>query len=150
MSGSPDYDVLARLHAEAFAPDGEAWSAAALRALAEAPGGALIGAPDGFALIRCAGGEAELLTLAVAPARRRVGTGGALLRRAMAEAQAMGGEMMFLEVAADNTPARALYVALGFVEAGRRRGYYVRRAGAACDALTMRRALVAEWSVAPD
>lgn len=44
---------------------------------------------------------------------------------------------MFLEVAADNDAARALYAKLGFVEAGRRHGYY----GDGADALVLRHSL---------
>jgi ribosomal-protein-alanine N-acetyltransferase len=36
----------------------------------------------------------------------------------------MGAVKVHLEVAAGNTPARALYDTVGFTEAGRRRRYY--------------------------
>ena len=52
-----------------------------------------------------------------------------------------GAESLFLEVAADNAPALALYRGLGMVEIGRRKGYYPASAGAGAprrDALTMR------------
>ena len=55
------------------------------------------------------------------PARRR-GQGRALVTRFLAAARAQGAETAFLEVAADNTAAIALYAATGWTEAGRRRG----------------------------
>jgi ribosomal-protein-alanine N-acetyltransferase len=47
---------------------------------------------------------------------------------------------MFLEVAADNLAAIALYQATGFIKVGVRKGYYPHPDGAK-DALVMRRAL---------
>ena len=85
----------------------------------------------GFILVRAAGGEAEILTLAVEPSARRRGLGRALLDQALA---ATAGSPLFLEVAADNAVARALYGAAGFTECGRRTGYY----GAGRDALVLR------------
>ena len=84
----------------------------------------------GCILARRAAGEAEVLTLAVMPAVRRLGTGRALLERVTA-----AGEPLFLEVAAGNAPALALYAAAGFSEIGRRRDYY----GPGRDALVLRR-----------
>ena len=55
-------------------------------------------------------------------------------------ALAGGAEAMFLEVAADNPSARALYQANAFREVGRRPGYFSRRDGAVT-ALIMRRDL---------
>ena len=56
-------------------------------------------------------------------------------------AQTAGAEAMFLEVAADNAAAIALYAgAGGFVRVGARPGYYPRETGA-IDALVMRRDL---------
>jgi ribosomal-protein-alanine N-acetyltransferase len=46
--------------------------------------------------------------------------------------------MMFLEVAADNEAALALYAALGFSPAGRRFRYYERSHGPRVDAIILR------------
>ncbi len=119
-----DVDVLARLHATSFA---EAWSAEWIAKLLAQPGTFAFLAGDesgGFVLVRIAGGEAEILTLAVAPAARRRGIGSALISAACQKAQEMGAETMFLEVSQANEPARTLYTRFGFREVGQRRGYY--------------------------
>lgn len=119
-----DAAALAALHAAAFPPN-EAWDAAAIGALLAMPGAfGLVLPGDGFVLARVAADEAEILTLAVVPAERRKGQGGALLVAAMAQAAARGAAAMFLEVSEANAAARALYAAAGFAEAGRRRRYY--------------------------
>lgn len=116
-----DPEPLAALHAASF-PD--AWDAPSLRTMVTAPGAFAFHHPDGFVLARIAGGEAEILTLAVAPPARGKGLGRALLAAAIAEAKTRGAEMMFLEVASDNAAALALYAGLGFGKVGMRKGYY--------------------------
>jgi ribosomal-protein-alanine N-acetyltransferase len=131
--------ALAALHRSAFE---EPWSADDIAVLLRSPGvfaasASLSGEVAGFILCRIAADEAEVLTLAVAPAMRRRGVAGALLERAMAAALAAGAGAAFLEVAADNPGAEALYRAHGFREVGRRPGYFS-RAGGAVAALIMR------------
>lgn len=95
----------------------------------------------GFAISRIIVDEAELLTIALDPEVRGRGLSAELLRRHAARARRAGAERLFLEVAADNAPALALYKGLGFVEIGRRKGYYAAADGnrnARRDALTMR------------
>ena len=129
-----DPAALAAIHAEAFdAP----WDAASLTALLASPGVFAVEEADGFILIRVVADEAEILTLAVRPAARRSGLGARLVEAAMVRAAALGAERMFLEVAEDNVAARALYTRAGFVEAGRRRGYYARTDGSREDALVL-------------
>lgn len=129
-----DPETLAAIHAEAFdAP----WDAAAFRALLDQPGVIARAEADGFILIRVVADEAEILTLAVRPAARRQGIAARLTAEAAAAAQSLGAARLFLEVAEDNAPARALYAALGFQPAGRRRGYYARRNGPAVDGLIL-------------
>ena len=94
----------------------------------------------GFILCRTIAGEAEILTVVVATDIRRRGVGTVLLAEAMAVASARA-EAMFLEVAADNPGAIALYAAAGFEAVGRRSGYYGRLVGGSVDAIVMRRAL---------
>jgi len=129
-----DPRALAAIHAEAFdAP----WDAASLAALLASPGVFAVAEEDGFILIRVVADEAEILTLAVRPAARRSGLGGRLVQAAVVRAAALGAERLFLEVAEDNVAARALYARTGFVEAGRRRGYYARADGSREDALVL-------------
>lgn len=92
--------------------------------------------PIAYASYRSAAGEAELLRLAVDPARRREGLATALLvagDRALAE---LGCVACFLEVRADNTTAIAFYECSGFHRIGRRRGYYAPRPADQRDAAT--------------
>ena len=77
---------------------------------------------DGFVLARAAAGEAEILTLAVAPAARGKGLGRALLQAAIDQAQGPWARAtIFLEVGADNPHALALYAGLGFAKVGMRK-----------------------------
>lgn len=129
-----DPAALAAIHAEAFeAP----WGAAALAELLASPGVFAVAEDDGFILIRVVVDEAEILTLAVRPSSRRAGRGGRLVEAAVVRAAALGAERMFLEVAEGNAAARALYARSGFVEMGRRRGYYSHADGRREDALTL-------------
>lgn len=121
FAAGADTAPLAALHAACFP---RAWDAPSLRAMLEAPGAFAFHHPHGFVLARTAANEAEILTLAVAPAARGKGLGRALMDAAIAEAKTMGADAMFLEVASDNAAALALYAGLGFVRAGMRKGYY--------------------------
>jgi ribosomal-protein-alanine N-acetyltransferase len=125
---------LAAIHARAITP---AWSEAALRDLLAQPGVWAEVEADGFVLMRQAGDEAEVLTLAVLPEARRRGRGLALMQTALATCRTKGVCDVFLEVAADNEAAQALYRAIGMSERGRRRGYYARSEGSAVDALIL-------------
>jgi len=102
-----------------------------------------VGVPDkiiGFVLIRQVGDEAEILTLAVAPANRRQGVGYALLDATLRHIHHQSVKKLFLEVEEQNHAALSLYRRFGFEETGRRPGYYQTQTGR-CDALTMRRLL---------
>ena len=128
---------LADIHARAITP---AWTEAALRNLLAQAGVWAEAEADGFILMRQADDEAEVLTLAVLPDARRRGRGLALLQAALATYRACrdrGVSDVFLEVAADNDAARALYQSLGMIESGRRRGYYGRSDGSSVDALIL-------------
>ena len=71
-----------------------------------------------------AGGDAHVMNIAVAPARRRDGLGALLLERLSDAARELGADRITLEVRAHNTAALALYEAAGFVSVGLRPGYY--------------------------
>jgi [ribosomal protein S18]-alanine N-acetyltransferase len=94
-------------------------------------------APGGFLIARKAAGEAELLTLAVAPNCRRSGLGKALLKSAMATLAESGAKQLFLEVEEGNEAALQLYRSLGAVPVGRRARYYEHGADAAIFSLAL-------------
>jgi [ribosomal protein S18]-alanine N-acetyltransferase len=101
-------------------------------------------AEEGTALIGYAGmmftggPQADVVTLAVAPARWGLGTGTALLLTLVDEARRRGCTEVLLEVREDNPRARRLYQRHGFTEVGIRRGYYQ---PSGVDAVVMRKAL---------
>ncbi len=137
-----DLPALAALEAAAF---GDPWSEAMLAAELSHPRALILVAPgrtggadlDAYACFLEAAGEAELLRVAVAPARRRQGLARHLLSEGFGHLRAAGVVSCHLEVRPANLAALALYQALGFAVCGRRRLYY--RDGS--DALVLRRAL---------
>jgi [ribosomal protein S18]-alanine N-acetyltransferase len=140
---------LAILHARAFTTP-RPWSEAEFAALLADPLAFLLVEGDaGFLLGRAVAGEAELLTIAVAPEARRLGLGRKLVSRFIYQARLRGAESAFLEVAEDNAAALGLYMTAGFSEAGRRRRYYRTPGGRDIDALVMIRALQERASPAP-
>jgi [ribosomal protein S18]-alanine N-acetyltransferase len=105
------------------------WSSASWGELAAAPtafglvaesAGRMVGA----VLARAGADEAEILMLVVAPDVRRRGIAAWLLDSILEEAARHGARRVFLEVGAANPAALALYRRTGFVDAGRRSGYY--------------------------
>lgn len=159
---------LARLHARAM-PEGRAWNAQGFADFLMKPGifltlwpsslqkyaeGSARGAalpspaatakqsqtPLGFALGRVVLDEAELLTLVTDPNHQRTGIGAYCLAAFEAEAAAKGAVQAYLEVAAPNQAARALYQKAGWQEDGRRPGYYAASTGRE-DAILMSKAL---------
>ena len=130
---------MARIHAAAFAPE-RGWGVADISGLLAQPHTTALSADGGFALIRTVAGETELLTLAVSPAQRRRGIAHALMT-SWIETSLPQAERAFLEVAADNDAARALYTRHGFTCTGLRKAYYSRSGAPAVDALLMSRAL---------
>ena len=143
-ASASDAAPIADLHASRF---DRGWSAdefAALLAdpvvftlLAETP------EPDcalaGFITARTAADEAEVLTLAVSARHERAGVGSALIETACGTAANRSAASIFLEVAAANQVALALYRRCGFFEAARRPQYY--GIGEGADAIVMRRDL---------
>jgi [ribosomal protein S18]-alanine N-acetyltransferase len=95
----------------------------------------------GFILLRCAGDEAEVLSIVIDPASRRQGQAKALLGASIARLALQGTRSIFLEVAESNSAAIGLYRALDFREVGQRHGYYPMAGGARATALVMRRDL---------
>ncbi|MFQ5348389.1 MAG: ribosomal protein S18-alanine N-acetyltransferase [Rhodothalassiaceae bacterium] len=135
--------VLAALHERVFAADtGERWSTGDLHAILRVPGIACLLArtgdvPCGYALLRCAADEAELLSIGVEPAFQSQGIGRQLMAAVRAHCAGLGVTRLFLEVRERNIRACRFYRRLGFAETGRRRDYYRRSCGAREDAITM-------------
>ena len=123
-----DLGVMAAIHAACFARN---WSANEMAQFVDAPGClSLLASPAsgqpalGFLIVRSAGDEAEILTLAVDPSNRRQGLARALLAAVIACLRQAGVQRLLLEVDATNGPARGLYQSLGAVAVGRRPRYY--------------------------
>lgn len=140
-----DAAALASLHGRSFA---QGWSESEFERLlsdkavvAHVARAGSQGPPAGFMLSRRAADEAEILTVAVAPAARGRGVARALLARHLGRLAALGIAHVFLEVDDGNRAALRLYERAGFREVGRREGYYARAEGART-ALTLRRDLV--------
>ncbi|HLN69243.1 MAG TPA: ribosomal protein S18-alanine N-acetyltransferase [Streptosporangiaceae bacterium] len=93
----------------------------------------------GYAGMMFTGGpQADVVTLAVEPARWSRGTGTALLTALVDEAARRGYTEVLLEVREDNPRARGLYLRHGFAEIGIRREYYQ---PSGMDAVVMRKVL---------
>ena len=140
-------DVTAVAELERATFGSEAWSAEMLRSEMTAPpgtryylvaecGGELAG--YGGLLGVPGGGQADVVTLAVAADRWGQGIGTALLNGLLAEAARRGCRDVFLEVRVDNDRAQRLYRRNGFADVGIRRGYYQ---PSGTDALVMRRVM---------
>ena len=78
----------------------------------------------GFILSRITAGEAEILSVAIAPAWRGRGFARPLLDLHLRRLAGLGARAVFLEVAENNAPACRLYRRAGFYEVGRRQAYY--------------------------
>ena len=116
--GEADLESIARI--QSASPEAAQWDVrdyTRYKLLVATEGGVVAG----FAAARqVAEGEAEVLNLAVDPSYRRRGIGRRLLG---ALTGSYSGEL-WLEVRESNTAARNLYQNIGFIEAGRRPGYY--------------------------
>jgi ribosomal-protein-alanine N-acetyltransferase len=135
--------ACAAIHAGAFH---RGWSAQEIAALGMEPSVLAHVALDstqtsvlGFSLARCAGQEAEILTIVVDAARRGRGLGRLLLQTQLDALALQGVREVFLEVEADNVAALTLYKRLGFSQVGERKAYYARPGQAPATALILRR-----------
>ena len=136
----PEAAGLAAIHAVCFTLP-RPWNAREIRALLDSPHVFALTESGGFLMGRAAAGEAELLTLAVLPAARRHGLGMRLVHDFVTMARSRDATRAFLEVAAGNAPALALYERAGFGQVGRRKAYYKVSDGRTEDALVLSRAL---------
>jgi len=132
-------DQMAQIHAAAFVQE-RGWTADEFTQLLGQKFIHPFTTEGGFALTRTLAGESELLTLAVNPAFQRRGIARRLLA-AWLEADKPEAEIAFLEVAADNHAAIALYRSTGFTRRGLRKAYYMRNNAPPVDAVLMSQAL---------
>jgi len=95
----------------------------------------------GFILSRMAIDEAEILSVAIVPARRGRGLSRRLLDLHLRRLAGIGVHRVFLEVDEGNLPARKLYARAGFRDVGRREAYYSDQRGRNAAALVLRRDL---------
>lgn len=135
--------LLSALHAECF---DNAWGSAEFAKLMAMPGAAAYLALEGdepvaFLLARRAAGEAEILTIGTRPFARRRGMARRLMLHLAHELREAGLAQLFIEVAAGNTAARALYEQDDFAVTGRRKAYYEKPGGRREDAIVMMKAL---------
>jgi ribosomal-protein-alanine N-acetyltransferase len=118
--------LLAALQNASFPND--PWPESAFAPLLIAPPGfgllAVNDSPIGFALARVIVDEAEIISLGIAPTARRQGYARAILLGLIDQCRLRGAATLFLEVAARNEPAKALYRTHGFLETGKRPHYY--------------------------
>ncbi len=125
-----DAHALAVLHALCFADD--PWTVDSMRDSLNTPGtcGWVACGDDvihGVLLLRGVGDESEVITCGVHPAQRQRGVARALFASAFAALPRP--HTVFLDVAADNDAALALYRGLGFEPVATRRAYYARAQG---------------------
>jgi ribosomal-protein-alanine N-acetyltransferase len=105
--------------------------------IAFAPG---LDTPAGAILAMQAGGDMDIINIAVSDRYRRRSLGQNLLKLLSSQAAANGFERVLLEVADDNLAAKAFYKAMDFTIIGGRPGYYPRD-GYRVEAIIMARTL---------
>lgn len=130
---------MAEIAAACWPDHGDRWTPAMLETFLASETAFAVCRPEGFAILRVTGDEAEILSLDVLPRARRQGVGSDILREALDTARARGAREVFLEVDKENAPALALYFKAGFVTVGERRDYYRKPDGKRSDALLMAR-----------
>lgn len=100
------------------------------------------GAVLGFVISRSVLDEAEVLTIAVSSEFRRNGVAAVMLDAHLSTLALKRVCRLFLEVDEGNVAARALYAKFGFVENGRREGYYRTADGRRATALILRKDVI--------
>ncbi|HET6161464.1 MAG TPA: GNAT family N-acetyltransferase [Dongiaceae bacterium] len=139
-----DLALLAEMHKAIFkAPWDQPWSAQSFAEILAMPGahGWLMtqgDTPIGFTLARFTLDEGEILLTGIMPEARRRGHAMRLMQITLDAAREARIAKLFLEHAAGNQAAGALYGRFGFAPIGRRRAYYERRGGGREDAITLR------------
>jgi [ribosomal protein S18]-alanine N-acetyltransferase len=129
---------IAALHGQLFEP---AWDQPSIEAMLVHPASTALvarhGSPQvtiGFVLAQLAADEAEILTIGVEKSWQKHGLGLRLVESVARACKRVEAKRLFLEVADDNISAQKLYAKAGFVEIGRRKGYYHRGSSPPVDA----------------
>jgi ribosomal protein S18 acetylase RimI-like enzyme len=123
-----DIPAIAAVHAENFAA--YAWTETQFKSSLELDTThawtARVGSQiTGFIVCQATQDQWDILMIGVAPTHQRHGIGETLIRQALQGASSDKAKL-FLDVAADNVAALALYKKCGFVQTGQRQRYYVR------------------------
>jgi [ribosomal protein S18]-alanine N-acetyltransferase len=136
-----DAEAMSAIHASCFA---KAWDQAVMvQFLCDPACLSLVAAADAdqpaqaLLIAQAAADEAEILTLAVAPAHRHQGLARGLLGAAVSDLQRRGAKALFLEVEEGNGPALSLYQSFGAVAVGLRPRYYEQGADASILSLAL-------------
>ena len=132
---------LAEMEAICFPTTPSIWSEKDYAAHLANGAGLTVSDETGFVVGRIAADEAEIITLGVLPDYRKRGHGTDLLAQFETHARTKGAEAIFLEVAANNRAALALYKARAFSRVGRRRKYYENAEGISVDAFILKKTL---------
>ena len=113
--------------------------------------GAVLPAPDmptiihAYCLAYITSMQADIIAIGTEKTKQGCGFGQIILRQLIDVTTQHGVAEITLEVAADNTPARRLYVSCGFCVSGIRKNYYYRGENR-CDALIMVRQIGSAFS----
>lgn len=113
------------------------WSTEDITSTVSARHTLLLTRDHGFLIAQTVADEGEILAIATDPAHQRQGVASSLLSELIRTCMQQGITRIFLDVAAQNQPARAFYAAKGFAQVGTRRGYYTLRDGTKDDALLL-------------
>jgi ribosomal-protein-alanine N-acetyltransferase len=93
-----------------------------------------------YGIVAMGAGEAHILNICVAERMRGRGVGRQMLALLIERSRQAGMQDVFLEVRPSNLHAISLYQSVGFIEVGRRRGYYQALSGRE-DALVLKLSL---------
>ena len=139
---SDDSEALARLHAGCFT---SAWDAIDFETYLSRETDDVLGLfvknkLAGLSVLRTVVDQSDILTICIAKKYRRKGRAAFLLKASENMIARRGADIIFLDVAEDNPAAIALYRRAGYVQHGRRSGYY-RRPDARIGALLFQKRL---------
>lgn len=129
---------LAKIHNASFSYAPRPWAEVEFDSLLKSTNVKLFYEDGGFAIFRFAGPEAELLTIAVDPNKRRQGIANKLISSGHESAKNASVEDVFLEVSEENPAAKSLYEQFGYTIQALRKNYYVGPNGQKINGLVMR------------